>query len=121
MKFRGLDIDGDWQLGSGLQSYVSDQDATAADIGTRLKVFLGECFFALDFGVDWWNLLGARGVQAEQDIVLQCRQMISSCQDVTRINSVVAVEDRDTRALSLEYNVDTVYSRNSNGEVVLPQ
>lgn len=119
MKFRALDGDGDWQFGSGNQSYLTAEDAVAADIKTALRMFLGECFFALDFGVDWWNLLGARGA-AEQDIVLQCRQMISSREGVSRINSVNAVLDRDTRRLTVDFSVDTVFTRNLTGEVAVP-
>lgn len=119
MKIRALDQDGDWSFGAGLQSYLNDEDAIAQDLRTALKVFLGEIFFALDFGVDWWNLLGSRD-NAEQNIVLQCRQMISSRDGVTRINEVQAVLDRDTRGLAVTFNVDTEFTRNLLGEVAIP-
>ncbi len=119
MRFRGIDAAGDWQFGAGLQSYLLDEDAIAADIKTALKVFLGECFFALDFGVDWWNLLGSRK-GATENIILQCRQLISSREGVTKINRVEAVLDRGTRRLNVSFNVDTVFTRNLNGEVAVP-
>lgn len=119
MKFRALDASGDWSFGAGQQSYLSDEDAIAADIGTALKVFLGECFFALNFGVDWWNLLSARN-GSEKNIILQCRQIIASRENVTRINRVEAILDRATRNLIVRYNVDTVFTRNLNGESAVP-
>lgn len=119
MKFRALDAAGDWSFGAGLQSYLTEEDAVAADIGTALKIFLGECFFALDAGVDWWNLIGARA-RAEQNIVLQCRQVISSRTGVTKINRVDAFLDRSTRRVSVAYNIDTVFTRNLNGEIAVP-
>lgn len=119
MKFRALDSAGDWTFGAGQQSYLTDEDATAADIKTALKIFLGEVFFALDAGVDWWNLIGARA-GAEQNIILQCRQVISSRQDVTRINRVDALLNHSTRGLNVTFNVDTVFTRNLNGEIAVP-
>lgn len=119
MKFRALDADRDWTFGAGLQSYLTEEDAIAEDTRTALKIFLGEVFFALDFGIDWWNLIGGRG-DAEQNIVLQSRQMISSRDGVTRINSVDALLDRDTRGLSVAFDVDTVFTRNLIGEVAVP-
>jgi hypothetical protein len=119
LKFRSLDAAGDWRFGAGLQSYLTEEDAVATDVKTALKVFLGECFWALNAGVDWWNLLGARA-RAEQNIVLQCRQVISSREGVTKINRVEALLDRSTRRLTISFNVDTVFSRNLNGEVAVP-
>ena len=119
MKFRALDSSGDWQCGAGLQSYFNEEQAVSTDIKTALKVFLGECFFALDFGVDWWNLIGARA-GAEQNIILQCRQMIASREGVTKINRVDAVLNRNTRRLSVSYNINTVFTRNLTGEVAVP-
>lgn len=108
MTFRAIDSNNDWQFGTGRQSYFTDEDAINADIKTALQVFLGECFFALDAGVDWWNLIGGKD---EQGIILQCRTVISQRQGVARINSVTARLDRATRAFSVTYNVDTIYSQ----------
>ncbi len=119
MRFRALDQNGDWTCGAGTQSYFTDEDAISADIKTALKIFLGEVFWALDAGVDWWNLIGARK-GAEQNIILQCRQVISSRQGVTRINKVESILDRNTRRLSVSFNIDTVFSRNLNGEIAVP-
>lgn len=108
MTFRALDSNGDWQLGAGRQSYFAEEKAINADIATALRVFLGECFFALDAGVDWWNLIGSKD---EQGIILQCRSVIAQREGVARINSVTASLNRGTRALSVTYNVDTIYSQ----------
>lgn len=107
MKFRALTAQGDWQFGAGVQSYFSNENAIAANIATALRVFLGECFFALDAGVDWWNLIGGKD---EQGIILQCRSVISQCEGVARINSVTAVLNRQ-RGLSVTYDVDDIYSQ----------
>lgn len=116
MRFRALDAQGDWTFGTGVQSYFENEDAIAADIKTALKIFLGECFFALDAGVDWWNLIGGRD---EQGIILQCRQVIAAREGVTKINKVESVLDRQTRRLSVSFNVDTVFSRSLSSEITV--
>lgn len=117
MSFRALDSSSDWQFGAGLQSYFTDERAINADISTALKVFLGECFFALDAGVDWWNLIGGKD---EQGIILQCRTVIAQRAGVARINSVTASLDRSTRKLTVTYNVDTIYSQSISNSVTVP-
>jgi len=117
MSFRALDSNGDWTFGNGQQNYLTGLNAIAADINTALKTFLGECFFAVNFGVDWWNLLGSKD---QQGIILQCRQIIASRDSVTRINSVYAALDRTTRCLVVTYNIDTIYSRNYTSTIAVP-
>jgi hypothetical protein len=111
MIFRALNGN-DWTFGSGLQSYLNRSDAISANIKTRLQTFLGECFFATDFGVDWWNLLGKKGDTALRDITLQCRKMVADSYGVVRINSLDTKFDSTTRSLSITFNIDTIYTRN---------
>lgn len=110
MIFRGIDGTNDWAFGNGRQSYLTGEAAVAANIKTRLLVFLGECFFALDAGVDWWNLIGGKNPQAQANIILQCRTVIINSEGVVRVNSVVPVMD-SKRKLTLTFNIDTIFSR----------
>lgn len=116
MKFRGLDAQGDWTFGNGQQDYLTDQDAIAADVKTALQIFQGEVFWAVDAGVDWWNLLGSRD---QVGVLLQTRQIIASRDGITRIKNVTAALNAQRR-LSLTYSVDTVFSRNISGTVEVP-
>lgn len=117
MIIRALDGSGDWRFGQGRQDYLRDDDAVALNIATRLRCFLNDCFWAADFGVDWWNLLGARNPTAQTNIILQTRAMIAASFGVVRINSVKPVTNRTTRRLRLEYNVDTIFTRGLVGSV----
>lgn len=118
--FRGITGSGDWMFGLGRGSYFKDNAAIAADIRTSLLFFLNDCFFAMDTGVDWWNLLGSKGDAAKAAILVQTRAAISSREGVVRINSVDAEIDARARNLILRYSVDTVFSRNVTGSVSLP-
>lgn len=117
MRIRALDAGGDWVFGQGSQSYRGGEAAIDQDIGTALRVFKGECFFATDFGVDWWNLLGGKDRQA---IVLACREVIADRPGVVRINKVDSALDADTRRLGVTYNVSTIYSLQTTNTVEAP-
>lgn len=117
MIFRSLTPTGDWTFGAGVQNYLRDEPAVELNIQTRLKSFLGDCFWAVEFGVDWWNLLGARNPQAQAAILIATRTMIASSYGVVRINSVTASTDRTTRLLTINYNIDTIFTRSVAGSV----
>jgi hypothetical protein len=114
MKIRALDADGDWVFGQGKGSYLVGVDAIIQDIDTALQLFLGECFWNMNFGVDWFNLIGAKAPIAQQNIILQCRQMISTRQGVTNINRVDVTFTDYRRSLSIVYDISTIYGQTSN-------
>lgn len=111
MTIRGMDGNGDWYFGQGRNSYFTKQTAIATNVRTRLLLFLGEVFWALDAGVDWWNLIGAKNPSAQSGIILQCQAIILQSYGIVRINSVVPVFRPVDRGLTVTYNVDTLYSR----------
>ena len=63
MRFRGIDSNGDWIFGKGRNSYLTDNEALMMNIKTRLLEFLGDCFFDLEKGIDWWTLLGGKNLR----------------------------------------------------------
>lgn len=119
MKIRAVDGENDWEFGFGLSSYRFAESAIEENIKTSLQCWLNDCFWRLDFGVDWANLLGSKNPAGQAGIILQCREVIVSSFGVTRVNSVSASIDSLTRALSVQYNINTIYSRNNSGIVTL--
>lgn len=119
MIHRNLDSSGDWTFGHGRQDMLRDADAIAMNLKTRLRFFRGDCFWRMDFGVDWWNLLGVKSSAAAGNIVLQCRAMIATSYGVVRIDRVSSSTNAQTRALSVQYDVDTVFSRRIRNAVVI--
>src|SRR5690349_2363758 len=114
--FRGINGSNDWAFGQGRNSYFTKQQAIAVNIKTTLLFFLNDCFWAMNFGVDWWNLLGTKNPAAQVGVLLATRSAIISCEGVVRINSVTAELDAQRR-LTLLYNIDTIYSRSVAGSV----
>ena len=117
MKFRALDSAGDWSFGKGRQSYTTGDRAVNLNVETALKIFRGEVFWRLEFGVDWWNLLGAKNSAAS--IILQCRELIVSRYGVARINRVSPNLNRTTRNLNVQYDIRTIFSRSVRGAAQL--
>lgn len=108
MKFRGLDAAGDWQLGQGLGSYAKDADALALSIKTRLLSWVGDCFFALQDGIDYHNRLD-KG--QKNNLVTELSNAVMQTNGVVRIKSLSAALDAKTRALSVTYDVQTVFTK----------
>lgn len=120
MTFRQITASGDWCWGQGRGSYFTREKAIAANIRTSLLFFLNDYFAAMTFGIDWWNLLGAKNPAAKANILLETRRMLASCEGVVRINSVEAVMDDATRDFTIYYNIDSIYSRGIVGAVQAP-
>jgi hypothetical protein len=106
MIFRSLDSDGDWCFGKGKQCYRTGLSALMLNIKTRLKSWKGDCFFAVDEGVDWNNLLDI-GTKSLLDVDL--KRVILQSEGVIRMNSFESEIDRDTRQYSATSEILTVY------------
>jgi len=114
---RALTATGDWQFGRGIQDYLRNEQAIALNVKTRLRSFLNDNFWATDFGIDWWNLLGQKNPAAQTGVLLACREMLANSYGVVRINSVAATTEPVTRKLTITYNIDTVFSRSVTGTI----
>ena len=82
MKFRNLDMDGDWCFGKGRNSYLMGDKALMMNIKTRLLEFLNDCFWDMDKGIDWWNLLGGKDLKS---ILVDVQRTILRSYQVKRI------------------------------------
>ncbi len=108
MIFSALDENGDWTFGKGLNSYVKGLDAILLNIKTRLLFWKGECFFALDEGIDYNNLLSSPNSQA---LEVEIRRTILTSEGVIRIVSFSATHDETERHTNIEATIDTIYGQ----------
>lgn len=107
MIVRGVDVENDWFFGKGRNDYRSNYDAVVQNIKTRLKSFIGDCFFAVNDGIDWFNLLGAKNQLA---LELAVRSVILNTQGVSGIVSFSSSLDRESRIFTMTYEVNTIYT-----------
>lgn len=115
MKIRNLDENHDWTFGIGRNNYVMGNTGIALNIKTRLYSFLGNCFFAPEEGLDWWNLL-ERGQQENAELAIQ--RVIAYTPGVVNVNNVTVAKGAE-RNYKMTYNIDTIYSINYTGELNL--
>lgn len=106
MKSRALDSNNDWQFGRGLQSYVTEKNALNQNISTRLKSWKNDCFFAMDDGVDWANLLD-KGTKDLLD--LDIKRCLLQTEGVLRIDSYSSTLDSTDRGLTIVAEVFTIF------------
>lgn len=110
MIFRSLDGEGDWNFGKGKESYLTDNNAIAMNIQTRLLSFFRDCWFDPDAGIDWLRLLGSKST--EQEIILNIRGTILQSYGVNRVNSIAL--QHSGRSVIISYDIDTLFTQNSS-------
>ena len=110
MRTRALDSNHDWLFGAGTSDYVVNNAAIAQNINTRLSSFLGNCFFDVGAGVNWFNLLGNSGPNAQLELNLAISTTILNTTGVTGLLQLSISTSQDTRLFSVSYQVNTIYS-----------
>lgn len=106
MRVRRLDESGD--LITRGKMFLTDREAIAQTIVTRLKLFLGEYFRDITDGTPWFQqILGKpENLNAVEAIL---RNRIARTQGVVRLLSFGLDFDLDARSLSVRAQVMTVY------------
>ena len=118
MRVRAIDDNRDWEFGKGRQSYKIDEECVIQMIKTRVLSFLGDCFFAVDEGIDWFGLLD-KGFQNENRLEKSIKQTILDTEGVVGINSFDLI--RTGRGLVIKYDVQTIYSQSYQNSIEVEQ
>lgn len=105
MTFRNLDGNHDWTFGAGKSNYVTGAKEVAINVKTRVLSFWNDCFFDMDTGIDYWNLL-ERNTQTQLENAIQ--QTIIQTPGVSSIQKI-NVYLNSNRRLSLQYSIQTIY------------
>lgn len=108
---RATDSDGDWTFGAGKNNYKSGNAAMAQLIRSRLLMFVADCFFDLEAGVDWFNLLGSKNQQA---LNFNIKSVIINTENVVSVQEVSQSYDSATRLYSPIYLVTTIFEGSIN-------
>jgi len=116
-RVRGVDGSNDWIYGKGKNDYKSNNNAIAQNIKTRLQSFLGDCFFSVTDGIDWYNLLGNKD---EVALTLSVSSVILNTTDVIGLVELNLDLNPNTRRLTVQYEVTTIYSTFSSTVTIDP-
>lgn len=114
MIFRTLDENGDWTFGKGTSGFLTGKDALSVNLVTITKEWKGECFFALQDGVDWNNFLDI-GTKDLLDADLQRNWL--KAYGVLRIDAYASTLDTITRQLTVNASLFTIYGSLTLSEV----
>jgi hypothetical protein len=102
---RGLDENDDWIFGNGIQAYKVGNAAIAQNIKTRLREWVGDCFFNIEAGIDWYNRMD---IGQQELLVLDIRLII------LKTAQVIALEEFNfkivDRTLTIDFIVSTIFS-----------
>lgn len=107
MIIRKVDSDNDWRFGKGKNDYAQAETAIEQNLKSRIQSWVGDCFFALQDGVDWRARLD---VGQEDDLVEEIRGIILQSFGIVGVNSVAVSFNSAARSISVSYSAETIYS-----------
>lgn len=107
---RAIDGDNDWTFGAGLGNYRTNLLAVEQNVKTRLQSFLGNCFFDMGAGVNWYLYLGTTGSNNALQCSISLSTILINTQDVTGILQL-NFNINPQRSFFISYQVQTVYSQ----------
>ncbi len=117
MKIRNLTPDGDFTYGKGLQNYLTGNAAIALNIKCYLKLWVGNCFWALQAGINYAQLLD-KG--RKKQLVTALEQGIQTRYGVMGVNQLEVDFDEQTRDLTVTYDVATIFTNTFKQSITLP-
>ena len=71
MKTRTVDGNWDWRFGKGLNDYSQESLNVAYAVKMKVLSWYRDCFFAMEDGIDWKNILGNKRSKEEADISIK--------------------------------------------------
>ena len=112
MRYRKLDANGDYTLGTSNDWLVDSPDAVGQAIKTRLGLWTGEWFVDTTDGMPWnEQVLGKRLPGKTYDMAI--RKRILETAGVKELTSYSSAFDGNSRTLSITATVNTIYGATS--------
>ena len=108
MRYRRLDDNGDMVFGHGEAAFLRDSpECVAQAVVTRLRLLLGEWFLDLTEGTPYVPAVMGKHTGESYDFII--RQRVLETEGVTDIEEYESFFDGETRKLSVNIRINTVY------------
>jgi hypothetical protein len=108
MRYRKLGPDDDYSFGNGQLDFWQDvPEAVAQSVKTRLLLWLGEWFLNIEDGTQYMQGILGKYSQELADTTIQDRVITTT--GVTDIQNYASIKNPDTRSISVEFDIDTIY------------
>lgn len=116
MRYRKLDDNGDYTLGTNQDFWENSPEAVAQAVKTRLALFRGEWALDTDDGTPWNTDILGKSLAAGRDAVLRAR--ILGTPGVQQISAFASTFNPDSRQYSVSATIDTIYGQATISEVL---
>lgn len=117
MRYRRLDTSNDFTLGHGTADYLNNSpECVAQAVVTRLRLLSGEWFLDLIEGTPYVQGVFGKHTQESYDLVI--RERILDTEGVTEITAYESLFNGETRRLSIQVTINTLYGPVSFQEVM---
>jgi hypothetical protein len=110
IKYRRLDSDGDYTFGLGSQGFVTNTEACAQAIKTRLELYEGEWWEDTNTGLPLWQKILASPGSNKNAIDVILGERVSGTTGVKKITSQSGALNRKTRGYTYSAYVETEWS-----------
>lgn len=110
MRYRKLDVDGDYTFGGGQTDFYRDvPEAPAQAVKTRLHLERGTWFLDKNEGMPWQpEVLGNRTASTRDIAVMSHTLNTQGVREILEYNSNL---NRDTRGFVVDLTIDTIYGK----------
>lgn len=71
MKTRTVDKNWDWNWGKGIQNYADNSLGVAYTVKMKILSWYKDCFFEMDAGIDWKNIIGSKTTKEQADAAIK--------------------------------------------------
>lgn len=119
MKVSGLDSNGDWRFGKNLAQYKKDSEAVYQNVVTRLQCFVDDWFLDIDFGIDWFFLLGNKNTQTQ--IEREIERVVLETQYVKSITKLEVGKPDQNRSVTIQLAITTLYKDEISDEIIIQE
>lgn len=117
MRYRKLDADGDYTIGTGVDFLVNSPETVAQAVKTRLALWRGEWFVDTRDGTPWaTDILGKRLRGRSPDSAI--KQRILGTEGVLSIESYSSTFDGESRRFSVTTTISTIYGTTTLSETL---
>ncbi len=108
MRYRKRTDDGDYTFGNGQADFWRDvPEAVGQAVETRLELWLGEWFLDTSDGTPYMQGVLGKHSQELANITIQTRAL--GTQGVTNLTDFLSEINPDTRGMSAQFSIDTIY------------
>lgn len=82
-KTRATDRNWDFKWGKGLQDYADNSLGVAFTVKMKILSWYKDCFFEMDAGIDWKNIMGSKTTKKQADEAI--KEIIQTEPEVTEL------------------------------------